>query len=97
MENQYNTQTEEPVDELSIMEPVADTPNEEVSSEATPMDESTTGALAEEVKARLVACSEDSSCIDTLSTTFGEMAARLGIPTDRLIDEVFNLMTHKGS
>ena len=80
-------------------EPISDEPGAEVLSEApaeTLVEEvSPRQKLAEEVKAKLLACAEETDCLDTILARFDEMATRLGIPTVKLIDEVFALLTRK--
>lgn len=48
--------------------------------------------LVQEVKQRLLTCAEEGGCLDALAARFEEIARRLGVPADKLIDEVFSLL-----
>ena len=104
MEEEKTQATEQEVTsepEQPTPEPISDEPRAEVSSEApqkaeTPVEEiSPRQKSADEVKAKLLACAEETDCLDTILARFDEMATRLGIPTVKLIDEVFALLTRK--
>lgn len=80
-------------------------PEAEQATEPEPVSGPTTGEvspepeanikerLAAEVKARLVACVEDIDCIGALCNRFEQVAKGLGISSDKLIEDVFSLLT----
>ena len=51
--------------------------------------------LVKEVKEKLLTCAEEGDCLNALVARFEEMAKRLDVPTNRLIEEVFSLLTRK--
>lgn len=86
-------------------EPTTEIPGAEISPELTeptaevapelegkPSEVETKEKLAAEVKAKLLACAEENDCIDALLGRFEQVASKLGIPTDKLIDQVFALL-----
>ena len=48
--------------------------------------------LGVEVKTKLLACAEEDGCIDALLGRFEQVASKLGIPTEKLIEQVFSLL-----
>ncbi len=78
--------TETPVGEISpeLTEEVAPEVEEKLSD--------TKEKLAVEVKTKLLACAEEDGCIDALLGRFEQIASKLGIPTEKLIDQVFGLL-----
>ena len=73
-------------------EPISELPGGEVSSEDEAIAKE---KLAEEVKQRLLSCAEDKRCLDTISARLEEMAKRLSVPFDTLLEEVFGLIKGK--
>ena len=51
--------------------------------------------LVKEVKEKLLTCAEEGDCLNALVARFEAMAKRLDVPTDRLIEEAFSLLTRK--
>jgi len=51
--------------------------------------------LVKEMKEKLLTCAEEGDCLNALVARFEEMAKRLDVPTNRLIEEVFSFLTHK--
>jgi hypothetical protein len=76
----------------TMLETIPEIPVTEVLPEPE-MD--TKEKLAAEVKARLLACTEDSDCIGALTNRFEQVAKGLGISSGKLIDDVFSLLTGK--
>ena len=93
------TEAEQPVSEAEqpTPEPTPEIPVGEVSSEAEkPVDEATTKEqLGVEVRQRLLYCAEDADCIGTITARFEEMAKRLVVPFNTLLEEVFGLIKGK--
>jgi hypothetical protein len=85
------------VDEQAVMSE----PEQPENSETEALPEPTSGVipaetdLAAEIKERLLACTEDSACLIALSSRFEHMAKALGTTSDKLIDDVFTLLTDK--
>jgi len=79
-------------------EPKTDTPVAEISPEPTAevaeVEEKldTKERLGVEVKTKLLACAEEDGCIDALLGRFEQVASKLGIPTEKLIEQVFSLL-----
>ena len=63
----------------------------------TSVNEATTETLVEEAKVRILACLEDDDCRDSLRAGVEETAARLGVPAEKLMDEVSALLTREES
>lgn len=78
---------EQPVEETTLE---AEQP-EVISEVETPAEEIPVN-LTEEVRAKLLACASEKDCIGALLGRFEQVASKLGIPTEKLIDQVFGLL-----
>ena len=76
--------------EPSEISPELTEPTAEVAEVEEKLD--TKEKLAVEVKTKLLACAEEDGCIDALLGRFEQIASKLGIPTERLIEQVFGLL-----
>ena len=88
--------TQEPVNETVQGEQPETTPETtpgQLKAETPSVEEKE--SLIKELKDKLLTCAEEGDCLNALVARFEEMAKRLDVPTDRLIEEVFSLLTRK--